>query len=124
MNDLPVGRSVDEVLRLVQAFQFTDKYGEGRELPIFLCVCTYCIIYGNILSFCCMLSYNTHHISWNSTDMYCSFNVGFCEFACITKAKNSTLGGKEHNVLLQYWCCTECPNLTHSLLEILPKNAF
>jgi len=28
INDLPVGRSVDEVLRLVQAFQFTDKYGE------------------------------------------------------------------------------------------------
>eukprot|EP00057_Strongylocentrotus_purpuratus_P032053 XP_786503.2 PREDICTED: peroxiredoxin [Strongylocentrotus purpuratus] len=28
INDLPVGRSVDEVLRLVQAFQFTDKFGE------------------------------------------------------------------------------------------------
>jgi len=28
MNDLPVGRSVDEALRLVQAFQFTDKHGE------------------------------------------------------------------------------------------------
>ncbi|XP_048762859.1 peroxiredoxin prdx-2-like [Ostrea edulis] len=28
MNDLPVGRSVDETLRLVQAFQFTDKFGE------------------------------------------------------------------------------------------------
>lgn len=28
INDLPVGRNVDEVLRLVQAFQFTDKYGE------------------------------------------------------------------------------------------------
>ncbi|KAH0618688.1 hypothetical protein JD844_018097 [Phrynosoma platyrhinos] len=28
INDLPVGRSVDETLRLVQAFQFTDKYGE------------------------------------------------------------------------------------------------
>jgi len=28
VNDLPVGRSVDEVLRLVEAFQFTDKYGE------------------------------------------------------------------------------------------------
>nr|P0CV91.1 RecName: Full=Peroxiredoxin-4; AltName: Full=Thioredoxin-dependent peroxiredoxin 4 [Crotalus atrox] len=25
MNDLPVGRSVDETLRLVQAFQYTDK---------------------------------------------------------------------------------------------------
>ena len=28
INDMPVGRSVDEALRLVQAFQFTDKYGE------------------------------------------------------------------------------------------------
>lgn len=31
MNDLPVGRSVDETLRLVQAFQYTDKHGEGTE---------------------------------------------------------------------------------------------
>ena len=29
VNDLPVGRSVDEVLRLLKAFQFTDKHGEG-----------------------------------------------------------------------------------------------
>jgi len=28
MNDPPVGRSVDEVFRLVQAFQHTDKHGE------------------------------------------------------------------------------------------------
>jgi len=28
MNDLPVGRSVDETLRLVQAFQHTDENGE------------------------------------------------------------------------------------------------
>nr|ABR23404.1 thioredoxin peroxidase [Ornithodoros parkeri] len=28
VNDLPVGRSVEETLRLVQAFQFTDKNGE------------------------------------------------------------------------------------------------
>ena len=28
MNDLPVGRSVDETLRLVQAFQFADQHGE------------------------------------------------------------------------------------------------
>ena len=28
INDLPVGRSVDETLRLLDAFQFTDKYGE------------------------------------------------------------------------------------------------
>ena len=28
INDLPIGRSVDETLRLVKALQFTDKYGE------------------------------------------------------------------------------------------------
>jgi len=28
INDLPVGRSVDETLRLIQAFQFTDENGE------------------------------------------------------------------------------------------------
>lgn len=28
INDLPVGRSVDEILRLVKAFQFTDEHGE------------------------------------------------------------------------------------------------
>lgn len=28
INDLPVGRNPDEYLRLVKAFQFTDKHGE------------------------------------------------------------------------------------------------
>ena len=28
MNDLPVGRSVDETLRLVQAFKYADAHGE------------------------------------------------------------------------------------------------
>eukprot|EP00759_Apiculatamorpha_spiralis_P002972 PhF_6_TR11325/c0_g1_i2/m.18289/K03386/PRDX2_4, ahpC; peroxiredoxin (alkyl hydroperoxide reductase subunit C) len=28
MNDLPMGRSVDETLRVVQGFQFADKHGE------------------------------------------------------------------------------------------------
>ena len=28
INDLPVGRNADEYVRLVQAFQFTDKHGE------------------------------------------------------------------------------------------------
>lgn len=27
-NDLPVGRSVDETLRVLKAFQFSDKHGE------------------------------------------------------------------------------------------------
>ena len=27
-NDLPVGRNADEYIRLVQAFQYTDKYGD------------------------------------------------------------------------------------------------
>ena len=27
-NDLPVGRNIDEILRLVQAFQYSDKNGE------------------------------------------------------------------------------------------------
>lgn len=31
VNDLPVGRSVDETLRLVKAFQFFDKHGEGKR---------------------------------------------------------------------------------------------
>lgn len=28
INDLPVGRSVDETIRLIKAFQFVDKHGE------------------------------------------------------------------------------------------------
>lgn len=28
MNDLPVGRNVEETLRLVKAFQYTDEFGE------------------------------------------------------------------------------------------------
>jgi peroxiredoxin 3 len=28
INDLPVGRSLDETLRLIKAFQFVDKHGE------------------------------------------------------------------------------------------------
>lgn len=35
INDLPVGRSVDETLRLVQAFQFTDEHGEGKIILCF-----------------------------------------------------------------------------------------
>jgi alkyl hydroperoxide reductase subunit AhpC len=28
INDLPIGRDVDETIRLVQAIDFTDKHGE------------------------------------------------------------------------------------------------
>ena len=28
VTDIPVGRDIDEVIRLVQAFQHSDKYGE------------------------------------------------------------------------------------------------
>lgn len=31
VNDLPVGRDVDETLRLVKAFQFTDTNGESKS---------------------------------------------------------------------------------------------
>ncbi|KAH9366321.1 hypothetical protein HPB48_006227 [Haemaphysalis longicornis] len=31
INDLGVGRSVDEALRLVQAFQYVDEHGEGER---------------------------------------------------------------------------------------------
>lgn len=30
VNDLPVGRSVDEALRILKAFQFHEKHGEGK----------------------------------------------------------------------------------------------
>lgn len=29
INDLPVGRSVDETIRLINAFKYTDQHGEG-----------------------------------------------------------------------------------------------
>ena len=32
VNDIGVGRSVDEVMRLVQAYQFVDIHGEGELL--------------------------------------------------------------------------------------------
>jgi alkyl hydroperoxide reductase subunit AhpC len=45
INDMPVGRSVEETLRLVQAFQFTDKHGEGILFPhLNFCLRIYFII--------------------------------------------------------------------------------
>lgn len=34
VNDLPVGRSVDETLRLLKAFQFVEKHGEGKPTSL------------------------------------------------------------------------------------------
>ncbi|KAM0684347.1 Peroxiredoxin-2 [Mitosporidium daphniae] len=34
INDLPIGRSVDEAIRLIQAVQFTDANGEGKNLRL------------------------------------------------------------------------------------------
>ena len=28
VNDLPIGRNIDEILRLIDAAQFTDQHGE------------------------------------------------------------------------------------------------
>ena len=36
INDLPVGRSVDETLRLIKAFQFVEKNGEGIDSNVVL----------------------------------------------------------------------------------------
>lgn len=30
VNDLPIGRSVDEAIRLVEALQYTEEHGEGQ----------------------------------------------------------------------------------------------
>lgn len=35
INDLPIGRSVDETLRLLEACKFTDEHGEGEYLKLF-----------------------------------------------------------------------------------------
>lgn len=37
INDMPVGRSVDETIRLVQAFQYVEEHGEVGFLAICFC---------------------------------------------------------------------------------------
>ena len=32
VNDIEVGRSIDEIYRLVLGFRYTDKHGEGKYL--------------------------------------------------------------------------------------------
>lgn len=34
INDLPVGRSVDETLRLIQAIQHFEEHGEGKSMML------------------------------------------------------------------------------------------
>ena len=41
INDLPVGRSVDETLRLIKAFQFVEKHGEVRNAGLSLVSCSH-----------------------------------------------------------------------------------
>lgn len=31
VNDLPIGRSIDETLRLIKALQFFENHGEGKK---------------------------------------------------------------------------------------------
>ena len=37
INNLPIGRSVDEALRLLQAIQFTAEHGEVCKQAVFCC---------------------------------------------------------------------------------------
>lgn len=50
VNDLPVGRSVDETLRLVQAFQYTDEHGEVFCFYLLVVMFTYAIIFSGVPS--------------------------------------------------------------------------
>lgn len=58
MNDLPVGRSVDETLRLVQAFQYTDSHGEvcpaGWKPGADTVSCYFVILARLIIEFICL----------------------------------------------------------------------
>ena len=58
-----------------------------------------------------IMTYNACCISWNSNYVFFAPNVGFLGVGII-EAWNSTLGGKEHNFLLEYGCCKGCPNST------------
>lgn len=88
INDLPVGRSVEETLRLVQAFQFTDKHGEGMVL---CCVC----ILGLDFKFCFLALLSTAHIylQWKSAfyqiiTFECKLPNGFSEIMCGRECKD------------------------------------
>lgn len=53
INDLPIGRSVSEILRLLEALQFVEKHGEGKLCCCFkniymLIVCLFCSVSGKL----------------------------------------------------------------------------
>jgi len=65
INDLPVGRSVDEVLRLVQAFQYTDKHGEGKESVQQHGVTKVCLVFRKADAFLVILSTPNDFVFFN-----------------------------------------------------------
>lgn len=34
INDLPIGRSVDEALRIIEALKFVEEHGEGKSITL------------------------------------------------------------------------------------------
>lgn len=34
INDLPIGRSVDEALRIIEALKFVEEHGEGKSTTL------------------------------------------------------------------------------------------
>lgn len=57
INDLPVGRSVEETLRLLKAFQFVEEHGEG-ELVFMV------IMFPEVESFC-IVTKSTREVSFS-----------------------------------------------------------
>lgn len=45
INDKPIGRSIDEILRLVQASQYTDETGEEVHFYNFCVLAKFIFIY-------------------------------------------------------------------------------
>ena len=67
-------------------------------------------------------------ISWDGCGIFCPLMQCWFLWVGITEAKNSTLGGKEPNVLSQYGFCTGCPaNLmwraSYDYTSIMPNGA-
>lgn len=47
INDLPVGRNVEETLRLVKAFQHADEHGDVRFCPSLLLLPLFVVYFGS-----------------------------------------------------------------------------